>query len=171
MNGRRQFIKLAPALAAPGIATAALGDSQKWADREPHSILGAWNTVVTLPFPPGSFREFAAFAEGGVFHETNSFLHTSSNSNFSPFGLPSAVNGSDGVGVWTRTSSGEFAVRFRKLLFDSAEVNFGDLLVTGSVTIVDGVLQGDWHVRAVDASTGSVLADFGTVSSTGTRLS
>lgn len=170
INGRRQFMKLVPALAAPGIAAASFNDSQQSAEGEHNSILGAWNTVVTVPFPPASFREFVTFADGGVFHETNSFLHTSSNSNFSPYGLPSIVNGSDGVGTWTRSRAGEFAVQFRKLLFDNVGVNFGDLLVAGTVKVTDGILRGDWHVQVVDPTTNSMLADLGPVSSEGRRI-
>src|ERR1700753_779751 len=105
MNGRRNFIKLAPALAIPAAAEA-LSPPDGNAGEERTSLLGAWNSVHTLPFPPGSFREFMSFAEGGVFHETNSFLYTSSNLNFSAFGLPSAINGADGVGNWTDSGQG-----------------------------------------------------------------
>lgn len=170
MNGRRQFMKLVPALAAPAIATASFGDSPHSAGGEHDSILGAWIFVVTVPFPPATFREFATFAEGGVFHETNSFVHTSSNSNFSPYGLPSIVNGSDGVGTWTRSRAGEFIVRFRKLLFDNVGLNFGDLLVVGTVKVTDGILKGGFHVQVVDPSADSMLADLGPVSSEGSRL-
>jgi hypothetical protein len=163
-------MKLAPALAVPGIATASFRDSEQSADKEHNSILGAWISVVTVPFPPASFREFVTFAEGGVFHETNSFVHTASNSNFSPYGLPSIVNGSDGVGTWTRSRAGEFTVKFRKLLFDNTGLNFGDLLVVGTMKVVDGVLKGNWHVQVVDSSTDTMLADLGPVSSEGSRL-
>jgi hypothetical protein len=64
-----------------------------------------------------------------------------------------------------------FAVHFRKLLFDSASMNFGDLHVTGTLTVGDGNLAADWHIEAVDASTGVVLTDLGAATSTGTRLS
>lgn len=171
MEGRRQFIKLAPAVAALGIAVPALSYSQEEAEQKRTSILGAWRNIHTLPFPPGSFREFLSFAEGGVMHETNSFLHTSSNLDFSMFGLPSVVNGSDGIGNWWRSRAGVVKVRFRKLLFDGGNVNFGDLHVTGVLTVNEGKLAADWHIEAVDANSGTVLTDFGAATSEGIRLS
>lgn len=171
MNRRREFIKLAPAVGALGITSAVLSAGKETRREEGNSILGAWTSIHTLPFPPGTFREILSFADGGVIHETNSFLHTASNLNFSPFGLPSAVNGSDGVGNWWPVRPNKLAVRFRKLLFDGNGLNFGDLLVTGTVMVDDGKLAADWLIKVVDVSTGAVLTDFGPAASEGVRLS
>ena len=167
MDRRRSFMKLFPALAALP-AAAAFTDPQEF-ERGWNYLPGAWSSIHTLPFPPGSFREFLSFAEGGVFSETNSFLHTSSNLDFSAFGLPSAINASDGVGSW-RMSRDSAVVQFRKLLFDSAKINFGDLFVTGTVKVTNGTLHADWHIQVVDIGTGSVLTDFGSASSVGSRI-
>ncbi len=171
MDARRRFIKLVPALAAVSVSAVALPELPQSAREERDSILGAWSSIHTLPFPPGSFREFLSFAEGGVFGETNSFLYTSSNANFSAFGLPSVINASDGVGTWTRSRDGVIAVVFRKLLFDAAGANFGDLLVNGTLSVTDGKLKANWHIEVVDVTSGAVLTDFGAASSEGIRIS
>src|SRR6476469_4638381 len=107
MDKRRNFMKMLPALVA--IPAAATND---WRGEElgRDTVLGAWNSVHTLPFPPGSFREFLNFAEGGAFGETNSFLHTESALDFSGFGLPPAINASDGVGSWKWLRDGKVAI-------------------------------------------------------------
>ena len=60
-----------------------------------------------------------SFAEGGVLHETNSFLNTGSNLDLSFYGLPTIVNAADGVGNWESFRDVAFQVVFRKMLFDS----------------------------------------------------
>jgi hypothetical protein len=169
MNGRRHFMKWAPALAVPAAAEA-FSLSEGRGREDGSSILGAWNTIHTLPFPPGSFREFASFAAGGVFHETNSFLHTSSNLDFSAFGLPSAINAADGAGNWTDCGEGLVIVDFRKLLFDSTQVNFADFVARGTIRVKHEKLHAEWRIHIVDANTDSVLVDFGTATSEGKRL-
>src|SRR5690348_9735290 len=101
MEQRRRFLKVAYAMAVPIAAIGSIGNAAQGADDK--RVLGTWSGVHTLPFPPGSFREFLSFSEGGVVHETNSFLHTASNVDFSSVGLPSVVNASDGLGNWTRS--------------------------------------------------------------------
>lgn len=167
MDKRRNFMKMLPALVA--IPAAATND---WRGEElgRDTVLGAWNSVHTLPFPPGSFREFLNFAEGGAFGETNSFLHTASALDFSGFGLPPAINASDGVGSWKWLRDGKVAIEFRKLLFDGSRVNFGDLLVTGTAAVKRGVLSADWHIVVVNSTDGTLLLDFGTASSAGCRI-
>jgi hypothetical protein len=132
-------------------------------------FIGSWNSVHTLPFPPSSFREFLSFVEGGVVHETNSFLYTSSNLDFSMFGLPNVVNAADGVGNWQHSSCGAIQVVFRKMLFDGSRQNFGDLHVTGSVRIDGAKLAASWHVEVLNLSDQLIL-DFGQASSQGIRL-
>lgn len=160
-------MKMLPALAA--IPAAASND---WRGEElgRDAVLGAWNSFHTLPFPPGNFREFLNFAEGGAFSETNSFLHTASALDFSGFGLPASINASDGVGSWKWLRDGKVAIEFRKLLFDGSKVNFGDLLATGTAAVKRGVLSADWHIVVVNSADGSLLLDFGTASSAGRRI-
>src|SRR5438067_608752 len=100
MNGRRNFLRLASAAAVPAAAAIVSSGVARADDDSANEFLGVWSTIHTLPFPPGHFREFLSFAEGGVLHETNSFLHTTSNLDFSMFGLPNVVNAADGVGNW-----------------------------------------------------------------------
>ena len=167
MDKRRSFMKMLPALAA--IPVAASNDGR---GEEPgrDTVLGAWSGIHTLPFPPGSFREFLNFAEGGAFAETNSFLHTASALDFSSFGLPPSISASDGVGSWKWLRDGEVAIEFRKLLFDGSKVNFGDLLVTGTAAVKRRVLNANWHIVVVNSIDGSLLLDFGTASSAGHRI-
>jgi hypothetical protein len=132
-------------------------------------FLGTWSTVHSRPFPPGSFREFLTFSDGGVVHETNNFLHTASNLDFSMFGLPNVVNGSDGAGSWTRVGNGVIDVVFHKMLFDGARVNFGDLHVTGRLRSNGTVLTAEWHIDVVNAA-GARIDDFGPATSQGTRI-
>src|SRR5438477_5790750 len=102
MNDRRNFLKLASAAAIPAVAAVVWSGVAQADDGSAKEFLGAWNAIQTLPsppFPPGaSFREFLSFADGGVVHETNSFLNTASNLDFSMYGLPKVVNAADGVG-------------------------------------------------------------------------
>jgi hypothetical protein len=130
-------------------------------------MLGSWETIHSLPFPPGQFREFLLFAEGGVVHETNSFLHTASNLSLP--GLPSPLNASDGFGNWERTGKSVFQVFFRKMLFDGSRTNIGDLHVTGTMRCDGKSLTATWHITVVDTS-GQVLVDLGEATSTGIRL-
>ena len=167
VNRRREFIKLAP-LAMGSVASVSASDG--WIGDERESLLGAWKSVHTLPFPPGSFREFLSFAEGGVVHETNAFLNTNSNLDFSMYGLPSVLNASDGVGTWKRMRHGDGTdVTFRKLLFDGSRQNFGDLLVNGTVKTSRDQLTAEWHIQVVDLSD-QVLADLGSATSAGSRI-
>src|SRR4051794_15051762 len=116
MNDRRKFLKLASGAAIPAAAAIVSSGVAHAADRS--GFLGAWSSIHTLGFPPGSFREFLSFAAGGVLHETNSFLHTASNIDFSAFGLPNVVNAADGVGNWTDLGNGLGQAVFRKMMFD-----------------------------------------------------
>ena len=161
MNERRRFLKFAAVAALPVVAGAQESDGNQ--------ITGAWRTVHSLPFPPGSFREFLTFSTGGAVHETNSFLHTASNLDFSALGLPNVLNASDGVGSWERTAQGQVKVVFHKMLFDGSRHNFGDLRVTGNVTIRDGKLHADWLVNVVDTE-GQLIAPLGPATSEGSRI-
>lgn len=167
MSVRRDFMRLAPL--AIGSAAISSG-SEGWGFDNRRGLLGAWNSVHTLPFPPGSFRELLSFSEGGVIHKTNTFLNTNSSLDFSMYGLPNLINASDGVGTWKQTQHGnEVQAVFRKLLFDGSRQNFGDLLVNGTVRIVGNKLKADWSIQAVDLSD-NVLVDFGPASSQGSRI-
>ena len=168
MNKRRTFIRMFPALAAIPAAAASWSEP-KAGLLDQGFLLGAWNSVHNLPFPPGSFRELISFDVGGAIHETNTFLHTASNLDFSMFGLPSTVNASDGIGGWKLSPTGVQAV-FRKLLFDAAKTNFGDLLVTGTVRVRNGTFQAEWDIQVVNANSGAVMIDFGLGTSTGSRI-
>ena len=167
MNPRRNFLRLAPAaslaaaVAAPGKVFAADGNGK--------DFLGAWNTIHSLPFPPGSFREFLTFGEGGVVHETNSFLHTASNLDFSLFGLPNVVNGADGVGSWEPVQNGVAKVVFRKMLFDGARRNFGDFLAVGTLYSDGAAIRADWHVSVLSPE-GILIVDLGPAISNGSRI-
>ena len=177
MNERRKFLKLAPAAAIPA-ATAFVASSLARADDGgAKEFLGSWNTKHDLPIPPGYFREFLSFADGGVLQETNSFLHTNSKMNFSIFGLSDrqwlAVNASDGFGSWERIGRGVVQLVFRKLLFDgNSGLNFGDLLVSGTYYSDGRTISGKAHVRVVAPFDDTkVLADFGVPGSQGIRIS
>jgi hypothetical protein len=169
MNNRRNFFKVTSAGVLPAAAVLATSSVARADAGNVGEFPGAWNTVHTLPFPPGQFRELISFAEGGVFRETNSFLHTASNLDFSAFGLPNVVNASDGVGNWSRTAKGVVQIVFRKLLFNGARQNFGDLLVTGAGNSDGATLHVDWHIQVVDLSN-KLLLDFGMASSQGTPI-
>jgi len=167
MKTRRDFLKLAQ-VAGAGAAVAVLSGGQARAQGV-GNLVGSWSTIHTLPFPPGSFREFLSFSHGGVVHETNSFLHTASNLDFSALGLPNVLNASDGVGNWAVAEHGDFRVVFRKMLFNGSRENFGDLHVTGTVQIDGANLQAQWHIEVVDPA-GVVIADLGPATSQGARL-
>ena len=170
MNERRKFLRMASAVGIPAAAAIVTGGVARADDDNGTELLGSWSTIHTLPFPPGQFREFLSFAEGGVVHETNSFLHTASNLDFSMFGLPKVVNAADGVGSWVRTRNGGIQVVFRKLLFDGSHQNFGDLHVTGTLQIhASSQLSADWHIQAVDLLD-KVLVDLGPATSKGGRI-
>ena len=167
MDNRRSFLKLA----APAVGLAMVSGEAAPADGTGGGeFLGTWNTIHTLIFPPGYFREFVAFSQGGVLQETNSFLNTASNVDFSAFGLPKVVNASDGMGNWTLVSRGVAKIVFRKLLFDGACYNFADLLVTGVFKSDGKNLSGLPHIVVVDTQTNNVLVDFGQAKSDGIRL-
>src|SRR5689334_9474503 len=116
MSDRRNFLRLASAAAIPAAAAIVSSGVARAADGS--GFLGAWSTLHSLPFPPGNFREFLSFAAGGVLHETNSFLHTASNVDFSVYGLPNVATAADGVGSWTDLGNGLDQVVFRKMMFD-----------------------------------------------------
>ena len=149
MNQRRNFLRFASAAALPVAAAAVSTNVARADDGDVKEFLGAWDTIHSLPFPPGQFREFMTFSDGGVVHETNSFLHTASNLDFSAFGLPNVLNASDGFGNWKRTGRGVIEVVFRKMLFDGSRVNFGDLRAKGKLTSNGLILHGDWVVEVV----------------------
>lgn len=167
MELRRRFLRVVSAMVIPVAAIGSIENSDQRADDK--RVLGTWSGVHTLPFPPNSFREFLSFSEGGVIHETNSFLHTASNVDFSSLGLPSVVNASDGLGNWTHSRENHTQVAFRKLMFDGSRQNFADLHVIGTIRINDHKLHADWHIRVVDMN-GNVLLDFGDATSESTRL-
>lgn len=167
MNDRRNFLKLASWAAVPAAAAIVTSGVVRADDGNTQDFLGAWNTIHTLPFPPGQFREFLSFADGGVLHETNSFLHTASNTAGL---LPNdVVNASDGVGSWERVHDGVIQARFRKMLFNGARQNFGDLHVTGTLRSDGTHLHGDWFIEILGVD-GKSLVVFGNATSDGTRL-
>jgi len=165
MNERRRFMKFAAAAAFPAM----LAEVARADDSDDQDIRGAWQTVHSLPFPPGSFREFLTFGSEGTVHETNSFLHTASNLDFSMFGLPNVLNASDGVGNWRRAGRGAIQVVFRKMLFDGSRRNFGDLKATGIVRVNGSRLRAEWFVSVVDLQD-RVIAPLGPATSEGIRL-
>jgi hypothetical protein len=167
MNQRRNFLKAASAIAIPAAALAVSSGVALADDGSVQDFLGTWDSVHSLPFPPGRFREFLSFADGGVLHETNSFLNTASNLDFSLYGLPNVINASDGFGNWTRVGNGAIEVVFRKMLFDGGRQNFGDLRATGKLTSNGIKLYGDWFVEVILADR---IVPLGPATSEGTRL-
>ena len=170
MNGRRNFLRMARAAALPAGAALLAGGTAQADDGSAKEFLGAWNTVHSLPFPPGSFREFLSFADGGVMHETNSFLNNGSNLSLPIPGLPSVLNASDGFGNWERLGKGHIRAWFRKLLFDGSRNNIGDLRASGELHS-DGrnIWSNQWTVEIVDPA-GNVLVPLGTATSRGVKL-
>jgi hypothetical protein len=169
MNPRGRASRTVSAATLPTVVV--LGSNSVQADNESEKeFVGAWTTIHTLPFPPGSFREFLSLADGGAVHETNSFLHTSSYLDLRPLGIQRAgVNASDGIGSWDRVGKGQIRVTFRKFLFDEFAANFGDVRVTGNLR-TDGVkLWADWHIDLVTTEN-VVLKDLGKATSEGTRI-
>lgn len=170
MNKRRSFLKMASAVALPAAAAIASSGVARADDGSVKEFLGAWSTTHDLAFPPGSFHEFLSFEASGSVHETNSFLHNTSNLNFL---LPGrVVNASDGFGNYYRVGNGVIQVAFRKMLFDAAHQNdhFGDLYVTGTVQSNGTILRSDnWHVQVLDRN-GGLIVDFGFAGSRGTRI-
>ena len=170
MNNRRNFLRFASAVALPAGAAAVSSGVAQADDGNVKDFLGSWNMIHSLPFPPGSFREFMSFADGGVLHETNSFLNTASNLDFSMYGLPSVLNAADGFGNWERIGNRRIRAVFRKMLFDGSRRNFGDLRAAGTLSSDGKTLSGDdWLVEVVDPS-GVVLAILGTATSKGVRI-
>lgn len=167
MNARRHFLKLASVAAMPMATIASAGEVH---EDNRDTLVGTWSSIHTLPFPPDSFREFLSFSEGGVLHETNSFLHSASNLDFSAFGLPNVVNASDGFGNWVRAKHGQVQAVFRKMLFNGSRQNFADLLVSGTLRTDEGKLYAEWQIQVVDLQ-GAVAVDFGPATSEGVRLS
>src|SRR5262245_9586610 len=119
MTDRRRILKFASAAAIP--AAIICSGATRADDGNAKEFIGSWNTKHDLPLPPNFFHEFLSFADGGVLHETNSFLYTTSKVNFAPFGLTapqwSMVNASDGFGSWERVGNGVVHLVFRKMLF------------------------------------------------------
>jgi hypothetical protein len=149
MYQRRTLLKFGSAALLPAAAAAISTGVARADDGGVKEFLGAWDTIHSLPFPPGQFREFLSFADGGVLHETNSFLHTASNLDLSMLGLPNLVNAADGVGNWRRVAKGVVEVILRKMLFDGARQNFGDLRATGRLTSDGVTIFGTWNVEIV----------------------
>jgi hypothetical protein len=176
MNERRRFLKLASVAAIPAATAFVSSGVARADDGSAKEFLGSWNTKHDLSIPPGYFREFLSFADGGVLHETNSFLHTTSKFNFAIFGLSdpqwSMVNASDGLGNWEGVGNRVVQLVFRKLLFDGRSgLNFGDLLVSGTYNSDGQTLSGKAHVRVVAPfDETNVLADFGIAGSIGGRI-
>lgn len=150
MTDRRTFLKRGSIVTlAGGIVTGSAG-VLKADDGDVKEFLGSWNTIHTLPFPPGFFREFLTFGSGGVVHEMNSFLHTASNLDLSAFQLPNVMNASDGAGNFERLSKGVIRVAFRKMLFNGSRECFGYLRSTGTLRTDGNNLIGDWDVNVFD---------------------
>jgi len=176
MTDRRRFLKVAPAAALPAAAALLSTRLARADDGSAKEFLGSWNTKHDLPLPPGYFHEFVSFADGGVLHETNSFLHATSKVDFGPLGLTapmwSMVSAADGVGSWERVANGVVNLVFRKMLFDGTTGNhFGDLLVTGTYHSDGRTLSGTGHIRVVGTfEDPTVLVDFGYASSSGIRI-
>ena len=169
MTDRRSFLKQGSAGAMVGGALAASTGVLKADDGQVKEFLGSWNTVHSLPFPPGFFREFLSFADGGVVHETNSFLNTASNLDLTFLKLPDVVNASDGFGTFARVSKGVVRVAFRKMLFNGARECFGYLRATGTLRSDGESLLGDWDVNVFDWE-GPLLAPLGPATTTGKRI-
>lgn len=169
MNERRNFLKLASAAAIPAAAAIVTSGVARAQDSSAKEFLGAWNTAHSLPFPPGSFREFLTFDASGAMHETNSLLHNTSNLSILIPGK--RLNAGDGAGNWYRVAHGVIQVAFRKMLFDSANQNenVGDLHVTGTLRSDGRVLTADWYVEIL-APNGALIAPLGPATSTGFRV-
>ena len=119
------------------------------------------------PFRPVNFASFSVSRTAACCAETNSFLHT--NSNTAGLLPNDIVNASDGVGTWDRVHNGVAKVAFRKMLFNGARQNFGDLHVTGTVTSNGARLHGDWYIEIRDPN-GKTLIVFGNATSDGSSL-
>jgi hypothetical protein len=176
MKDRRGFLKIAAAAAIPAAAMFVASGAARADEGDAKEFLGSWNTKHDLPLPPGFFHEFLSFAEGGVLHETNSFLHPTSKVNLSSLGLTapmwSMLSASDGVGSWKRIGNGVANLVFRKMLFDgNTGAHFGDLLVSGTYSSDGRTLSGTAHIRVVAPfDDPTVLADFGFAGSRGIRI-
>ena len=168
MNARRGFLRLLTAATPAAVAAVAAGDARA-DDGADKAFLGAWNVLSTVS-NGFTFRELVSFGDGGVLTETNSFLHTTSNLNFAPFGFNKTANASDGIGSWSRTGPKTAKAVFRKLMFDSTTgQNFGDLLVAGTLTSNGDEFSAQWRVVIVDGA-GVVVADLGPVTSVARRM-
>jgi hypothetical protein len=173
MTERRRFLRFASAALPAVLVGTVTAHADDGSGKE---FLGAWNTKHDLPIPPHFFHEFVSFADGGVLHETNSFLHATSRVNLSVLGLMGpqwlAVNAADGQGSWQRTANGVAQIVFRKMLFDgNTGAHFGDLLVSGTCYSDDRNLSVTAQIKVVAPfDDPTVLADFGVAGSTGIRI-
>jgi hypothetical protein len=163
-NRRRLFHwGAAAALASVPVAMAQQDSSDE------SKFIGPWNTVHSLPFPPGAFREFLSILPGGVVKETNSFLQLAAPLDFSMFGLPNAIRAADGVGSWKRVDGGRIAVVFHKLLFDGDGRNFADLRASGTMSSDGTKMNAEWFVEVIGVD-GNLIAPLGPATSEGTRI-
>lgn len=169
MTDRRGFLKGGSGAALAGGALSLSTGVLRADDGDVKEFLGSWDTIHSLPFPPGFFREFLSFASGGVVHETNSFLNTASNLDLSFYKLPNVVNAADGMGSFQRVAKGVIRVVFRKMLFNGARECFGYLQATGTLRSDGDNLLGDWDVNIFDWD-GKLLAPLGPATTTGKRI-
>ena len=180
MKGRRNFLKFTAAAAAPAALTLMSTEVARADDGDVKEFLGAWSMLHEGP--GGYFREFISFADGGVVTESNSFLHTASNFDFSPLGGPGVLRASDGFGNWERMAKGMIKVAFRKMIFNTSGqyMNMdlrarGVLRSDGNTLVTDEVNR--WLVELVapsdvdDPSSDSVvLGSFGVARAKGVRI-
>ena len=72
--------------------------------------------------------------------------------------------------VGSRVAKGKIRVTFRKLLFDGARINFGDLLVTGELAKRrEDDSMPIWQIYVMDPFD-KVIVNFGKETSEGTRI-
>lgn len=165
MTNRRNWLgKAAPA--ALGVAAASIAPAQSASVKE---FVGAWTTIHSLPFPPNWFREFLTINSDGTVVESNAFLCEAHSQDFSLFGLPSAVKGSNGMGNWERIAPGRISMSFRKMLFNGEGLYFGDFKATGILTTDGPKLLADWQVSVFDVNDVLILP-LGPATSEGARI-
>ena len=169
MTERRNFMRLASAVALPAAVAVAGAGAVRAQDGDAKEFLGAWTTIHTLPFPPNWFREFLTFTSGGGLLETNTFLNLAAPQDFSMYGLPKAMKASDGMGNWESIGKGRVKVAFRKLLFDGDGGYFGDLKVSGIAETEGTKIYFASEVSVEDVA-GKLLVPFGSATSDGFRI-